>query len=47
MDKRFTPPPLSTSAEVNNIHTNNVFINIWWPPPPLPLATFINTNNIF
>ena len=23
VDKRFTPPPLSTSAEVNNIHTKD------------------------
>ena len=25
VDKRLTPPPLSTSAEVNNIHTKELF----------------------
>ena len=38
VDKRLTPPPFSTLAEVNNIHPKEFFIPISLPPPPLPSA---------
>ena len=46
VDKRLTPPPLSTSAEVNNIHTKE-FCYPHSVTPPLPLSTFIKINDIF
>ena len=48
VDKHFTPPPLSTSAEVNNIHTKEFLLSTFADPhPPRPLSTFIDINNIF
>ena len=47
MDKRLTPPPLSTSARVNNIHTKQFFLSTFGDPPYSPLSTFININDIF
>ena len=45
VDKRFTPP-LIHFGKINNIHIKKFFIHIRWPPP-LPLSTFIEINNIF
>ena len=47
VDKRLTPPPLSTSAKVNNIHTKEFVYPHLGPHPPSPLSTFIKNNNIF
>ena len=41
------PPPLSTLAEVNNIHTKEFFYPHSVTPPPSPLSTFIEINDIF
>ena len=38
------PPPLSASAEVNNIHTQEFLYPHLLTPPSLPLSTFININ---
>ena len=41
VDKRLTPfPPLSTSAEVNNIHTKEFFYPHLLTPPPSPLGPY-------
>ena len=34
VDKYLTPPPLSTSAEVNNIHNKECFLATFDAPPP-------------
>ena len=33
VDKRFTPPPLSTFAKLIIFTLGKFFIHIWWPPP--------------
>ena len=40
------PPPLSTLAKVNNIHTKE-FSSTFDDLPPRPLSTFIHINTIF
>ena len=40
VDKRQNPPPLSTLAKANNIHTKEFFLIHIRAPPPLALIHF-------